>query len=165
MESDELVLAILAALPTHEVRGKKRLQKLAYLLKEAGVECVAEFDLRDYGPFSVEIAQAAEYLAILDYIDQEEISVGAPQRFMTVYKLNSENFNKNMLKNYEKTLNYIDKYDTISLEIAATIRFFESKGLDSKESIERTKEMKPNKTTPKVLVKSREILSHLEATE
>ena len=65
MQPSELVVAILSAVPSHEVWGKKRLQKLAFLVKEAGLECDVDFRLMDYGPFSFGLARVADSLSSL----------------------------------------------------------------------------------------------------
>jgi hypothetical protein len=43
MTPEQTILAILESLPGHAVRGKKRLQKLAYLSKIAGLPIEADF--------------------------------------------------------------------------------------------------------------------------
>jgi uncharacterized protein YwgA len=163
MTADELILAVLAGLPKHEIRGKKRLQKLAFFVKQAGVECDASFRLWDYGPFSVEVAKAADWLAALDKIIEQTAQVGELNTFMTIYSMPRDYAKAcDLLESKPKQLlQFLDSYSTIELEVAATIRYFENQGLTKEAAIQQTKQMKPTKTTPAVLEKSNEIVQQL----
>ena len=56
-----------------EVVGKTRLQKTAYLLEAKGVGFRdVDFDYHNYGPFSSEVAFAAEDAESLGYLKTEE---------------------------------------------------------------------------------------------
>lgn len=163
MTAGELILAVLAGLPKHEVRGKKRLQKLAFFVKQAGVECDASFRLWDYGPFSVEIAKAADWLAALEKINEQTAQLGELNTFMTIYSMPRDNTKAcDLLGSKPKQfLQFLDGYSTIELEVAATIRYFENQGLPKEAAVKQTKQMKPTKTTPVVLERSNEIIQQL----
>jgi len=51
MNAEGLILAILSELPEHQIRGKTRLQKLAYFVADAGAADVG-FYLHNYGPLA-----------------------------------------------------------------------------------------------------------------
>ncbi|MFC5066403.1 hypothetical protein [Flaviflagellibacter deserti] len=162
MAPDELVLALLKAMPHKKIDGKKRLQKLAYLMASAGVDCNIQFDLRDYGPFSVEIAQAADYLTFSGLIEEDEQQLGDNNFFMTSYKLiESIPTRPELSHDHVKALAALAKYTTIQLEVAATYLFFRNRGLDEETARQRTVAMKPAKASPAVLAKAPEILGHL----
>ena len=77
MHAEDAVLAIITALPDRRIKGKKRLQKLAFFLKSAGAKFDARFDIRDYGPFSREIAAAAQALSLKGRVEEREEPIGA----------------------------------------------------------------------------------------
>lgn len=153
MHPADFVLAILAALPSQKIKGKKRLQKLAFFLDQAGAKCDAAFQIRDFGPFSPEIANAAKFLVATGKIDESEEPVGASNTYVTIYKLkfNAEQKLKQLNPKYQKVLKNLEKYPTLDLEVAATILFFESMGLRSDVAIRKTKELKPTKTSAQIL--------------
>jgi len=76
MSEDELILAILRTLPSHSVKGKKRLQKLVFLLQKSGVECSARFAIRNFGPFSPAIETSSAFLVLLGDIEEREVATG-----------------------------------------------------------------------------------------
>ena len=162
MRTNEFLLAVLCALPEHRVKGKKRLQKLTYLLKEAGAEFDADFRLKDFGPFSYDVADAAKMMTYFGEIDESEEEVGYANQLMTVYSLEGKPECKgieNLIKdNLLIVLEEIDKFSTLELEVAATVRFLESEGLDRDAAIERTKALKPTKSREEIIEKVPDIL-------
>jgi uncharacterized protein YwgA len=148
----DLVLAIVASLPGQKVKGKKRLQKLAFLLKEAGLRYNARFDIRDYGPFSREIAGAANFLAATGRINESEQPVGVSHTFVTIYELDIEAQPKVRLSDkYRKLILQLDQFSTIDLEVAATYQYFRSAGASDAIAKQKTTELKPTKTSPAVM--------------
>jgi hypothetical protein len=155
MGPGDFILAILAALPGHQIKGKKRLQKLAFFLTQAGVRSGAEFHIRDFGPFSVEIANAARLLTATAKIAESEEPAGASNTFVTVFKLNPGTAQsvKPLLPKYQKILQGLNRYPSIDLEVAATAIFFQAGGLRSDVAIRKTKELKPTKASAQILKK------------
>lgn len=152
MTPADLILAIIATLPGKKVKGKKRLQKLAFLLKEAGLRYSARFDIRDYGPFSREIASAANLLAATGAIQEIEEPLGASRTFVTVYTLERTGTSKHPLSDKYKTLlTQLDHFGTVDLEVAATYQFFRSSGFSDSAAKQKTVELKPTKTSPAVM--------------
>lgn len=165
MRPGDFVLSILAALPGNQIKGKKRLQKLAFFLTQAGAKSDAEFHIRDFGPFSVEIANATKFLAAIGTIDEREEPVGVSNTFMTVFQLNVAAVQgvKSLDAKYKKLLQALDRYPTLDLEVAATVVFFQSTGMRTDAAIRRTKELKPTKASPQVLRKVPAIAECLRA--
>jgi uncharacterized protein YwgA len=155
MGPDDFILAILAAIPGRRLKGKKRLQKLAFLLTQAGAKCEAEFHIRDFGPFSAQIANATKFLAAIGLIDEREEPVGAANTYVSTFKLSPAATQrvKPLNPKYQKILRNLEKYPTVDLEVAATIIFFQAMGLRGDVAIRKTKELKPTKTTAQVLKK------------
>lgn len=166
MNSAELVLAIIASLPSKKVKGKKRLQKLAFLLKEAGLRYSARFDIRDYGPFSREIANAANFLTATGKIDEVEEPLGASHTFVTVYALeNSSAVTHNLSDKYRTLLTKLDHFPTVDLEVAATYQFFRSAGLSDTAAKQKTIELKPTKTSPAIMKNIPKIVSYVSKND
>lgn len=166
MNSEDLVLAIIAALPDRKITGKKRLQKVAFLLKTAGVKCDAHFSIRDYGPFSREIAAAAQSLVLKGRIEEREEPIGASGTFVTVYKLQgaTENTFRPLQEKYKRLLRRLEDFPTVDLEVAATLQFFKSAGLATEAARRKTIELKPVKTTAQVMRNVPKILDSVLST-
>jgi uncharacterized protein len=162
MNAEELVLAILAALPNKEVHGKKRLQKLAFLAKEAGAPTDAHFFLHDYGPFSTDIANATEILSHVGAIQEKEAQSSKTRLFYSVYRLaDTEDVQKELLAAIRDSLRELDRYSTIELEIASTIRYFLKEGSSAENAIRKTKEIKPTKSTIHIVNRAKEALERV----
>ena len=153
MNSEDLVLAIIAALPDRKITGKKRLQKVAFLLKTAGVRCDAHFSIQDYGPFSREIAAAAQSLVLKGRIEEREEPIGVSNTFVTVYRLRgiADNTIRPLQEKYKRLLRRLEDFPTVDLEVAATLQFFKSAGLATEAARRKTIELKPVKTTAQVM--------------
>jgi len=165
MHAEDFVFGIIAALPDRKIKGKKRLQKLAFLLKTAGAKCNVRFDIRDYGPFSREIAAAAQFLALKGRIDEAEEPIGASGTFVTVYKAQSTLDGKVGLlpEKYKQILRRLDNYPTVDLEVAATFQFLRAAGFRAEAARRKTIELKPVKARPQVMRNVSKILEAIHA--
>jgi uncharacterized protein len=162
-EATDLVLAIVSAAPQHRVKGKKRLQKFAYLLKSVGVSCSAEFRIWDFGPYSKEIANASEQLSMFGLLKETEEQVGTLRMFTTVYSLPEEATYPKLESKHSKVLEKLDAYSNVDLEVAATIQFFLKSGCSVEEAKFKTTQLKPTKSIPEVLRRSLVIIDEIEA--
>lgn len=62
-----------------ELRSRKRLQKVVYLLQAAGAPIEAEFTLHHYGPYSFDVAQLLPRLQPITKESQDEFRFYVPQ--------------------------------------------------------------------------------------
>ena len=164
LDSNDLVLAIVSAAPEHRVKGKKRLQKFAFLLKSAGVECRANFKIWDFGPFSNEVARAADWLAVSGILDEQEELVKNLKKFITVYTIDVNCDAPKLDNRYEKILSKLDTYSGVELEVAATIKFFLNEGNSTEAALKSVRELKPTKALPNIIHKSLALLKEIEST-
>jgi uncharacterized protein YwgA len=159
MDAETLVLALLDALPEREIPGKKRLQKLSYLAAESGVSCKARFFLHDFGPFSAEVAAATDFLLFLGDVRERDIQFGRAKRYLKLYRLDeSARVPEKLPKPVIGALQTLNAYSTIELEIASTIRYFMSKGMNVENAVEETQQLKPSKAVPRIVNRAREAL-------
>jgi hypothetical protein len=165
MHAEDFVLAIIAAFPDRKIKGKKRLQKLAFLLKAAGARCDARFEIRDYGPFSREIAAAAQFLSLKGRVEEHEEPIGASGTFVTVYKMqaDAERTIHPLPEKFKRMLRHLDSFPTVDLEVAATYQFFLSAGLTTQSARKRTVELKPVKASAPVMRNVPKILEAVHA--
>lgn len=151
MDTSELILSILGTLPDHKIVGKKRLQKLVYLLIEAGAPCQAHYALKDFGPYSGEVERQTSLLSIIGLIEERDVQVGYANYLATAYTIPEPAFDAPKLKgNLQQCLTCLNDYSTVELEIASTIRFF-NKTTDLETAINMTADMKPSKAKPEVI--------------
>jgi uncharacterized protein len=159
MDAESLVLAVLDALPNQEVRGKKRLQKLAYFVTQAGTDSTARFYLHDFGPFSSDVAGATDLLSFVGTISEKEAQFVRTKRYYKVYRLTDpEVVTERLPAKALDTLHKLNDYTTIELEIASTIRYFISNGYSLEDAIRATTELKPSKSQPTIIQRAKEAL-------
>lgn len=160
MDAESLVLAILGAVPQHEVRGRKRLQKLAFLAVQTGTTSSVRFFLHDFGPFSTEVAGATDLLTYVGTISEEEAQFSRTKRYYKLYRLlDPDAVSQRLPAQSSGALEKLNEYSTVELEIASTIRYFMSKGLAAEDAVRETKELKPSKSEPKIIERAKDALA------
>jgi uncharacterized protein len=159
MDAETLVLAVLHALPGHEVRGRKRLQKLAFFAIQSGAKADARFFLHDFGPYSTEVAGATDLLSFLGDIAEEEAQFTRTKKYYKLYRLSESEVPEKLPAVASNALAALSSYTTIELEVASTIQYFMTKGLPFDEAIRETKKLKPSKSQPRIIQRAEEALS------
>ncbi len=166
MDAETLVLALLAVFPEHKVQGRKRLQKMSYFAVETGTDADVRFFLHDYGPFSADVANAADLLTFLGDVSEQDVPLGRTKKYSKLYHLKDPTAVPDRLpENSAKALRILDEFSTIELEIASTISFFISKGMNETNAVEATKKLKPSKSQPKIVSRAKEALSKVGLDE
>lgn len=160
MDAEKLVLAVLGTIPSHEVRGKKRLQKLAFFAVNKGANSDVRYFLHDFGPFSPEVANATDFLSCVGEIAESEAQFSKTKRYMTVYRLaNPSSEPERLPKEAADAIKQLNEYTTLELEIASTVLYFLRDGHSLNEAVDATKQLKPSKSLPKVIQRAQEALS------
>lgn len=159
MTSAEFILAALGSLQGHKIAGKKRLQKFGMLMQYAGLDIDAVFSLHRYGPFSFELADAADELSWSDAIEEKAEQTGMFRTFQSTYALpDGREPPEELTKPYKEKLLQLNDFSTIELEIASTIALFQKEGLDHEAAVAKTCSIKRAKAIPPVLAKAEKIL-------
>ena len=159
MKPTDFILATLEAIPNHKILGRKRLQKLSMLLQHAGADLDAEFSLHHYGPFSSELAEAADDLFVDGLINEQRRSVGTYGMRQSEYSLSEpDEFEEKLQQPFDDLLLKLNEFTTIELEMASTIAFFERENGNRKKAVAEASSIKPTKAIPPVLEKAEAIL-------
>lgn len=162
MDAEALLIAVLDTMPQHEVRGRKRLQKLAFFAVQTGTSADVRFFLHDYGPFSTQLAAATDVLSYVGAITEEEAQLSKTKRYYKVYRLTDPNLvTEKLPRDSAIALQKLSNYSTVELEIASTIRYFTSLGYTGERAIEATKQLKPSKAEPAILRRAHDALSEV----
>jgi len=147
------------------VVGRKRLHKILYLLKLSGENVPADFHIHHYGPYSRDVADEAGWLSLLGDIEEKEEPLGVYGSNQYVYTLpeNAKGI-ETPSPRFPKTMEILNGYSTIELEVASTIAYFEKElHYSHPEAIEATKEMKPSKTIPQVIQRAEKLLAEVSS--
>jgi uncharacterized protein YwgA len=165
MTADELVYAVISALPGQKVDGKKRLQKMCFFAALQSEEARKLFRIHNFGPYSVGVDQASEVLSMFGILKARDIAVGVSQTYVRSYSLGQ--VEPNLSKTFVVDLTLLEnlnKYSTVELEVASTVAFFRIiEGRDFAQSIELTRRMKPTKVNSSTIEKSQAILEIIPA--
>ena len=147
-------------MPGREVRGRKRLQKLAFFAVQTGTSASVRFFLHDYGPFSTQVAAATDILSYVGAISEDEAQFSKTKRYYKVYRLpDPTSVTEKLPTNSAGALQKLNDYSTTELEVASTIRYFISMGYAGDRAIQATKELKPSKAAPAIIQRAQEALS------
>lgn len=165
METQKFILAILGDIPSHSVTGKKRLQKLVYLLKEGGEPCDAIFQLKNFGPYSFDVEDSTDMLSLFGDICEEEERVGYADYLSSKFYLPGKGQlpEDKLSERGRSLLSFLNKFTTVELEIASTILYFYRADSSWRDALKKTIAMKPAKSKRGVLEKANEILKQVVA--
>ena len=124
------------------VKGRKRLQKVVFLLQAAGCDLDAEFFLHHYGPYSQDVAQLTDEMTRLKLLIENSDHSGPYEQF-TYYlsedsTLQLEKLDKSQdtkyptdpINNFESQAKRFFSADLRELEYGATILYFKQQGMD-----------------------------------
>jgi uncharacterized protein YwgA len=140
--------------------GKTRLQKSAYLLEAAGVGLGFDFSYHYYGPYSDELAIAAEDAEALTLVTVkwETTQSGLQYAVYESSPSNEEDFS-DISKRRKSILDTLAQYDSISLELAATAHFLRQNGYSDPWS--ETHRRKPEKASDDRVTKAKRLSAAL----
>lgn len=138
-----------------KVEGRKRLQKMIHLMIVAGYDVDASFRIHRYGPFSEEVASVADTMVIEGELEEYIEAAGPYGTFQYLYRSPRKGRVSQKIATLIKSLN---EFSTVELEVASTIAFFESQGIAHEAAIQKTRFLKPKKTTTRVLQKAEDVL-------
>ena len=105
-----------------QIRGKTRLQKTAYLLEAMNLGIGLDFDYHHYGPFSPELAYAADDASDFGYL-KPETAHGYHRVPYTIYKASDaarQGFADGRDAERTRALNALRGHSAIVLELAST---------------------------------------------
>lgn len=163
MKTEKLVTEIVALNGEKKLVGKTRLQKTFYLLDKLGMNSGAEFNYHYYGPYSADVASAAEMATLLYDFDSEEKKSGARNVAYTVYSTSEKAPAKLGGLSKLEAKAALDSMGSVSdtvLELAATMVFLRENGHPN-SFIEEVRDRKPLKATEDRLHRAQKLMEKL----
>jgi uncharacterized protein YwgA len=155
-----------------EIHGRKKLQKMVYLLQEAGCPFKEEFDYHLFGPYSEELATKVDEMKFLGLLDEKP---GATVSGYTQYIYSLSAAAKQYIKEHEDSFRLplhfqqlakeLARYDARTLELMATLRFLKKMNYSDAEAAECVKRLKPDQEyKDDEIEKSLDFLNRLTST-
>ncbi len=125
-----------------EVKGRKKLQKIIFILQQKGADFQENFIFHYYGPFSYDLQ-----FEIDDLVESGLINETGNVNF--TYRLNesrSSTLDRNdSLYTYESLIQKLNSQSSPLLELVATIYYLKANGYNDDEKIvKKVKVLKPN---------------------
>ena len=125
------------------IRGRKRIHKLFYLSKQAGVPIDAQFEWNNYGPYSMELASFIDSLDKIGYIKEvsEDLDFGERYSYYieemgVTFLIKSKTESEKSYEHFSRILRELNKMDTKTLERYASIHYLMNEGF-SEEYLKR----------------------------
>lgn len=144
IDNIELLQAVIAAHPSHQIVGKTRLQKTIYLLQRLGLPTSYEFEMHFYGPYSDELTDDAHFAVAAGLISEDRnISNDGVPYYTFRAKMNGAPRELGALN--EDVAEIAKIKDPVLLELAATYDAFRTKGQDGEEALESLRDKKGDK--------------------
>jgi uncharacterized protein len=138
-----------------EVVGRKRLQKLVFLLENEGMPTDLEYLFHYYGPYSPSLASETEALATMEWLNEEPQSIG-PDAVQYRYTITDEGRRQvdefSEEPQFEQAVSasaqYAVRFSQLAhensriLELAATVVYWRQKGYGDEEAVTKTSRLK-----------------------
>jgi uncharacterized protein len=142
-----------------KLNTRKKMQKVAYLLKVAGCPIEAEFRLHHFGPYSSDVAQTTDVLVRLEMLKEERSGNMAGRQFnyelsaeaeksLIAYESSPEGRKElESMEPFRKLANSLLKEEVRLLEIASTLVYFRTEDTDWPSAVQKTCEFKSLNTS------------------
>ena len=156
-------VSALVRLSDGSIVGKTRLQKIAYLLEAKELGFGLSFDYHNFGPFSAELAFAADDAESLGYISTEEHFGYHSVPYTVFHSTNQapEFEGGDDLQARRIALKEINRYSALVLELAATAVYLKRNGYRNSvwKEVKRRKQLKATRDR---IAAAKELLRSLE---
>jgi uncharacterized protein YwgA len=158
------LVAGLVALNGGEIVGKTRLQKTVFLLEYCGLNSGLEFTYALFGPFSSDLAEAADDAVAMGVIQSED-KPGYHQVPYTIYRtqeVSPQKLGDLSRDKGQRILRTLDQFSAVELELAATLIYLG--GDQKREQAELdTRQLKPLKATDQRIKRAWDLVEKLDA--
>jgi len=150
-KQEYFLLKLIASVPN--IVGRKKLQKLVYLIKFAGVPFESSYTWHYYGPYSADLALQIDTLVNKGFLD-EMFSIGYTYRITDegknlLQRIEENTANRSVvgfLSPWTREFSSLAQFRVSDLEKASSVLFWMDWGKASKEAI-RTTEIQKGKLT------------------
>lgn len=134
-----------------KIEGRKKLQKLVYILKEGGGPFHYSYSFHLYGPFSADLKQDIDTLVKEGLVLEREVDCGEGGKAFT-YQINASNpasseIQKRLPKlaeNLRRDAEALNKEAAAVLEAASTVVYLRRHQLQAGDERQRFRALKPN---------------------
>jgi len=129
-----------------KIEGRKKLQKMVYILKNLGADFKEDFYFHYYGPYSDVLTIELEELKSINVI-KEDVKEHDNYFPTYTYELNIDDIGvKGDLENYKEVIYRLNSENSRFLELVATIMYFkEEKKYEKEDIIRKIKIVKSDK--------------------
>lgn len=126
-----------------EIVGRKKLQKMLFILKKLNFPFREKYAFHFFGPYSEELTLQIEELYNLGLIEEVKENQGVYQQYRYQLSTSGQRFLKNFefhLPDLDRLVSFLNNQSSRFLELVATVFYFEH--LDEAENREKVKAVK-----------------------
>jgi len=134
-----------------EIKTRKKIQKIIYLLKQKKAPFTEDFTLHHYGPYSSELQieldqlEDSELIQPTSSLDAEVYKFNLSEEAKKLLENNRTAVNKLQVNNFNTLIKELNKFEPSLLESMATIVYFEkSYGIDKEKLKKAVLNIKPH---------------------
>jgi uncharacterized protein YwgA len=151
------------------LHSRKRLQKVVFLLQNAGCPFEADFTLHYFGPYSQDVAHIADEMTQAGLLDEKEEETGIGKTFhyaltektkglLSDFEQSSKGRNEaKAIESFKAKAIELMKEDLKDLEYAATLVFFRQRKMEWDEAIDKTCQFKKLRRNSRALSRAKEL--------
>lgn len=147
-QQEYFLLKLIDSVP--EVAGRKKLQKLIYVMKHIGLPIELRYNWHYYGPYSAELALQIDALVNANLLDEKNISLGytyktskAAKELLSIIELNPENKKAvKLVSSWVEDFRTFSDFSVSALEKATSVLFWKDWGKNNADAIRTTESFK-----------------------
>lgn len=145
LDNEYALIRLFDVAPT--ISGRKRFQKVVYLLQQIGIPYTEKFRYHHFGPYSSELQAEMDNLVNYELIDESYTGETYVYKITDKGKKFSEQYNTLNNRNFElpeQLVRQIIDTDTPVLELASTYAYLLEMGYKREEAVVKAIELKPH---------------------
>lgn len=132
-----------------EIKGRKKIHKMIYLLQQMGYEFDCEYTYCHYGPYSSQLQMILDRMSIDELLNERILPNNSYQYSITNngVQLCDMLENEGVVKSFDMpldTVEMLNSKDASLLELASTIVFVRNARYSPEEEYNKIKELKPH---------------------
>ena len=131
----EIVAAVVAAHPKHEIVGRTRFQKTIKLLQRLGLPTQYTFSMHFYGPYSEDLQSDVSLMELFGLVKQDERTAADGIPYYVFRAIQTEELPD--ISRFEEPIQKMAQAPHVVLELAATYDAFRERGAAPDEALRR----------------------------
>jgi uncharacterized protein len=120
---------------TGEIEGRKKFQKIVYILQSLGIDFNFSYKYHYYGPYSIDLQLTLEDLKAINLLKEERVEYSEAYNYSLIPEILEDSKLDSELANKLDLISFLNKQDSNNLELVATIYYLRKNGYENEKAL------------------------------